>query len=87
MNLDNRENYLKEKRLLKRMSLSNLQRLVGELHNIRYIDHDVEVHAYHRLASSVLLERSNSGKSLIFHLKNFIGLMLLVCKTFLIFKV
>ena len=87
MNLDNRQNYLKEKLLLKRMPIDKLKAMVGELFNIRYVDQDIEVDAYYRLASSVLLERENRGQTLIFHLKNFLGLMLLVCTSVLIFKV
>lgn len=87
MNLDNRENYLTERRMLERMPVPTLQKLVGELHDIRYKDQDIEVDAYHRLAASVLIDRTNKGQTLIYHLKNFLGLVLLVCKTFLIFKV
>lgn len=86
MNLDNKENYHKEKTLLERMPLESLQKLVGELHNIRYIDNDIEVDAYYRLASSVLIDRTRSGQSLIFHLKNYLGLVLVVCKSVLILK-
>lgn len=87
MNLDNRQNYLKERLLLKRMPIDKLKAMVGELFNIRYVDQDIEVDAYYRLASSVLLEREHRGQTLIFHLKNFLGLMLLVCTSVLIFKV
>lgn len=87
MEIDNREAYLRERRLLNRLPLKELQKLVGELFNIRYIDQDIEVDAYYRLASSVLLERSNKGQTLVFHLKNFLGILLLVCKTVLILKV
>jgi len=36
MNLDNRENYMKEQRLLMRMSTTKLKQAVAELYKIRY---------------------------------------------------
>jgi len=73
MNLDNKENYQKEMRLLYKLSIDKLKKFVGELHKIRFEDHDIEIDAYYRLASLVLNQRKENKTSLIFHLKNFIG--------------
>ena len=75
MNLDNRENYLKERALLFNLPLLKLKKYVAEMHKIRYDDNDIEVEAEYRLASFVLTRRTRSGSSLIFHMKNFIGLL------------
>lgn len=77
MNLDNRENYLKEQVLLRRLPISKLEKLVGEMHKIRYDENDIRIDAYYRLAVTVLLDRTRIGKSLIYHMKNFIGFMLI----------
>ena len=61
MNLDNRENYMKEQRLLMRMSTTKLKEAVAELYKIRYgEEQDESVDGYYRLAVSVLLERSQN---------------------------
>jgi len=73
--LDDKETYLNERRILKGMPISKLKELVGKLYEMRYEEHDIEVHSYHRLASSVLIDRTKNGDTLIFHLKNFIGLL------------
>jgi len=88
MNLDNRENYTKEQILLHRLPLTKLQKLVGELFQLRYEENDIEVDAYYRLASSVLIRRTSTGSTLIFHMKNFIcvTLLILVCLTYNIFN-
>ena len=72
MNLDNRENYQREMRLLNRLSLDKLKSFVGELHKTRFEDNDIEVDAYYRLASHVLIQRKENRQSLIFHLKNLV---------------
>ena len=78
MNLDNRENYTKEQILLHRLPLTKLQKLVGELFQLRYEENDIEVDAYYRLASFVLNQRKENRQSLIFHLKNLVVSLLLV---------
>ena len=72
MNLDNKENYQKEMRLLYRLSLDKLKSFVAELHKLRYDDNDIEIDAYYRLASHVLTQRRENRQSLIFHLKNLV---------------
>jgi hypothetical protein len=84
MNLDNQENYLKEQRLLNRLPINKLQKLVRELFKLRYEENDIEVDGYYRLASSVLIRRTSTGGTLIFHMKKFIcvALLLFVCLTY-----
>lgn len=78
MDLDDREAYLKEKLRLLRMPLPKLQRVVGDLHQRVYEDNDIEAYSYHRLASSVLIDRTKTGSTLIYHLKNFIGMLVVL---------
>ena len=72
MNLDNKENYQREMRLLYRLPLGKLKSFVGELYQTRYDNNDIEVDAYYRLASHVLNQRKEDRQSLIFHLKNLV---------------
>jgi hypothetical protein len=50
------------------MSLPKLETLVGELHQRRVMDHDIEVEAQYRLAGWVLIQRTKKDNSLIYHL-------------------
>jgi|GEM_PF-3540432 len=88
MNLDSKEEYLKERTLLCRLPIPKLKKLVGELHKLRYEENDIESEAYYRLASSVLISRTSTGSRLIFHMKKFIcvALLILVCLTYNIFN-
>jgi hypothetical protein len=78
MNLDNKENYQRELKLLHKLSLDKLGRFVGEMHKVRYEDNDIEVDAYYRLASYVLNQRKENRQSLIFHLKNLVVCLILL---------
>ena len=78
MNLDNKENYQREMRLLNRLSLDKLKSFVGELHKLRYDNNDVEIDAYYRLATHVLIQRKENRQSLIFHLKNLVVGLIIV---------
>ena len=78
MNLDNKEAYQREMRLLNRLSLDKLKSFVAELHKTRFEDNDIEVDAYYRLASHVLIQRKESRQSLIFHLKNLVVGMIFI---------
>jgi len=71
-NLDDKQIYLSERRILKRMPLANLKKLVGELYVQRFDNNDIEVDGYYRLATSVLLDRKENKTSLIFHLQNLV---------------
>ena len=69
MFLDDGEIYKKEQVRLFRMSLSKLEKLVGELYKRRVLEHDIEVEAQYRLAGWVLNQRTKTDNSLIYHLK------------------
>ena len=71
-NLDDKQTYLSERRILKRMPLANLKKLVGELYVQRFDNNDIELDGYYRLAASVLLDRKENKTSLIFHLQNLV---------------
>ena len=64
-NLDDKQTYLSERRILKRMPLANLKKLVGELYVQRFDNNDIELDGYYRLATSVLLDRKENKTSLI----------------------
>ena len=78
MNLDNKQNYQRELRLLQKLPMNKLRPFVGELYKIRYEENDIEVDSYYRLASHVLNQRAEGRRSLIFHLKNLVvGLIII----------
>ena len=78
MNLDNKENYQREMRLLYRLPLGKLKSFVGELYQTRYEEQDIEVDAYYRLATHVLNQRKEDRQSLIFHMKNLVAGLIIV---------
>ncbi len=78
MNLDNRENYQREMRLLYRLPLSKLKSFVGELYQTRFEEQDIEVDAYYRLASHVLNQRKENRQTLLFHMKNLVAGLVIV---------
>ena len=78
MNLDNKENYQRELRLLHKLSIRELKSFVGELYITRYEVQDIEGDAYYRLASHVLNQRKEDRQSLIFHMKNLVACLILL---------
>ena len=78
MNLDNKENYQKEMRLLYRLPLNKLKAFVGELYQIRFEEQDIETDSYYRLASHVLNQRREDRQSLIFHMKNLVAGLIVI---------
>ena len=60
-----------------RMPLPQLKTLMEDLYHKRYYEYDVSVEALYRLGSLVLNKRTSKSGSLIFHLKNFVGMLLL----------
>lgn len=78
MNLDNKEIYHREMRLLYRLPLGKLKSFVVELYQTRYDDQDIEVDAYYRLATHVLNQRKENRQSLIFHMKNLVAGLIIV---------
>jgi len=75
MFLDNRETYLKERSKLLQKSKRDLEILLEGLHKRRFEEHDIQIDAYYRLVSHVYNVRVRNGSSLIFHLKNFLGIV------------
>lgn len=71
-----REEYLKERKELSKLSVTQLEKLLGELGKRRYEEYDISIENKHRIASSVYLQKVRKGDSLIFHLRNFIGALL-----------
>jgi hypothetical protein len=61
LNLDNRETYQSEQRLLFRMPTKKLKRIVKELYEMRFEDQEECVDGYYRLAVSVLLKRNKKS--------------------------
>jgi hypothetical protein len=78
MNLDNKENYQREMRLLYRLPLNKLKAFVGELYKIRFEEQDIETESYYRLASHVLNQRREDKQALVFHLKNLVAGMIII---------
>ncbi len=78
MNLDNKQNYQKEMRLLHRLPINKLKEFVKELYKTRFEDQDIEVDAYYRLATHVLTQRKENRQTLIFHMKNLVASLILI---------
>ena len=78
MNLDSKENYQREMKLLHRLPLGELKSFVGELYRTRFEEHNIEEDAYYRLASHVLNQRKEGRQSLIFHMKNLVAGLILI---------
>lgn len=68
MFLDDQEVYQEERSKLFKMSIEELEELVGELFIQRFDNHNIEVDAYYRLAGWVLVQKTKQHKSLIYHL-------------------
>ena len=71
-----REEYFRQRVQLSRLSLSDLEKLMGMLGKRRFDENDVSVENEFRMASSVYLQKTKSNTSLRFHLKNFLGALL-----------
>jgi hypothetical protein len=70
--MKSREEYLKRRKELGRLSVEKLEALLGKLYDKRYVDQDIGYESEYRLASSVYRQKVKKGGSLIFHMKNFI---------------
>lgn len=75
MNLDDKLTYQSEHIRLCRMPLEDLKDLVASLGKKRYEEQDIEVDAHFRMASAILHQKARTGGSLIFHMKNFLGVL------------
>lgn len=51
------------------MDDNELEDTLKDLYNKRYIDGNIDVFTEHRIAARVRLERSRTGESLVFHMK------------------
>ena len=76
MNWKRKEEYLRERVRLNRLSLSQLENRLADLGKRRYEENDITVENDFRLTSSVYVQKTRKGGSLIFHLKSYLGLLL-----------
>jgi len=67
-----REQYVSLYRTYHRMSTETLQKAIRSLYTRKFENNDIDVYEEHRIAARVLLDRSNDGKSLIYHLQNIV---------------
>lgn len=83
-----REEYLKERKELSRLSVAQLEKLLEELGRRRFDENDISVESEFRMASSVYLQKVRKGDSLIFHLRNFLGALFfsIIVGIFIIYK-
>jgi len=83
-----RDEYLKERKELSKLSVAQLEKLLGELGKRRYEDYDISIESKHRITSSVYLQKVKKGGTLVFHLRNFIGALLFsfIFSIFIIYK-
>jgi hypothetical protein len=70
MILDDREAYMSLQKDLRRLPIEKLKNKVNDLHRKVFYEHDIQHHSEFRLASAVLLDRTKTGESLIYHLQN-----------------
>ena len=68
-----RESYLVERYRVSKLDTGQLEKLLGELYEKRYVEQDINYESYHRLVSSVYVHRTRDNKALRFHLQNFLG--------------
>lgn len=75
MNLDDRSIYIQERNKLLRLSTQKLETMLGELYTRRFETQDITIDAYYRMVSHVYNVKVRSGKSLIFHMQKFLGIV------------
>lgn len=68
-----REDYIVKRKELTKLNPRQLEKLLGELYEKRYIEQDINYESYYRLASSVYVHKTRDNKALTFHLQNFLG--------------
>lgn len=68
-----REEYIVKRKELTRLNPRQLEKLLGELYEKRYVEQDINYESYYRLASSVYVTKTRNNKALTFHLHNFLG--------------
>lgn len=72
VSFETKRDYLTERKKLSILPIDELEVLLRELFNKRYIEQDINYESYYRLASSVHSQRSSQGHALVFHLKDFL---------------
>jgi hypothetical protein len=80
--------YLRERAEVGKLSLPKLQQLLAYLGKRRYEENDISVENAFRIASSVYIQKTKSGGSFRFHLRNFIGALLVsaIMGIFIVYK-
>lgn len=83
-----RDEYLKERKELGKLSVGQLEKLLDELGVRRFDENDISIENEYRMTSSVYLQKVKKGDTLIFHLRNFLGALLfsLIFSIFIIYK-
>ena len=83
-----RDEYLKERKELGKLSVGQLEKLLEELGVRRFDENDISIENEYRMTSSVYLQKVKKGGTLIFHLRNFLGALLfsLIFSIFIIYK-
>lgn len=76
--LDDKRNYLKLHLKYSKMPLPQLQKELREMYTKRYIEHDIECTEIYRVAARAYNIRTRSGTGLIFHLKNFVPMFIIL---------
>jgi hypothetical protein len=68
-----REDYLTERLKIQVLDTVELEILLSQLFEKRYVDQDINYESIYRLVSSVYVHRTRQNRPLIFHAKNFLG--------------
>ncbi len=64
--------YKQKRRAYNKMTPEQLEKVLGDFYIRRYFNYEIELDNEYRLVSSVYLEKTRTGDSLIFHLKNYV---------------
>lgn len=72
-----KEQYSERRRLYMRLPIRKLELTLEELYNKRYFEYDIGLEADYRIASAAYITRTKTGGSLIYHLKNFLGALVI----------
>jgi hypothetical protein len=68
-----KEQYRERRRFYMRLPIRKLESTLEDLYNKRYFEYDIGLEADYRIASAAYVNRTKTGESLIYHLKNFLG--------------
>ena len=83
-----REEYLADRLRMMRLSTLELEDLMSELGKKRFDENDISVENEFRIASSVYIQRTKKGGTLVFHLRNFLGALVfsIIVSMFIIYN-